>query len=137
MNPRIVLDSNIYISAIIFGGKPEEIFFLAKEEEIELYASAVILAEVATKLSDKFYWRSADVADFVREIGDVGKIIKHSRQLTVIEADESDNLILECAVESKADFIVSGDRRHLLPLEDYMGIKIVTPAQFLKRIRKP
>jgi len=137
VKPRVVLDTNIYISAIIFGGKPEEVFLLAKEEEIELFVSAAIIAEVATKLSDKFRWSNADVTDFIREIGEAATIIKPSRQLAVIEADESDNRVLECAVQSKAEYIVSGDQQHLLPLKNYQGIKIISPARFLKRIKKP
>lgn len=137
MKPRVVLDTNIYISAIIFGGKPEEVFLLAKEEEIVLHVSAASIAEIATKLSDKFHWSSADVTDYIREIGEAAAIIKPARRLSVIEADESDNRILKCAVQSKAEYIVSGDQRHLLPLKTYEGIEIVSPAQFLKRIGKP
>ncbi len=137
MKPRVVLDTSIYISAIIFGGKPEEVFLLAKEKEIELFVSAAIIAEVATKLSDKFRWSNADVTDFIREIGEAATIIKPSRQLAVIEADESDNRILECAVHARAEYIVSGDQQHLLPLKNYNGIEIISPARFLKRIKKP
>jgi putative PIN family toxin of toxin-antitoxin system len=137
VKPRVVLDTSIYISAIIFGGKPEEVFLLAKEKEIELFVSAAIIAEVATKLSDKFRWSNADVTDFIREIGEAATIIKPSRQLAVIEADESDNRILECAVHARAEYIVSGDQQHLLPLKNYNGIEIISPARFLKRIKKP
>lgn len=137
MKPRVVLDTNIYISAIIFGGKPEEVILMAKEEEIEMFVSAAIIAEVANKLSNKFLWSSIDVTDFMREIGEAATIIKPSARLAVIEADDSDNRILECAIEAKAEYIISGDQRHLLPLKNYLGIKIVTSARFLKRIRKP
>lgn len=52
--------------------------------------------------------------------------------LAVITAKESDNWILECAVAGGADLIVTGDRKHLLPLGNYRGIAIVTPADFLR-----
>jgi len=54
-----------------------------------------------------------------------------SLRLTVIKEDEPDNRILECAVEGKCDYIISGDEHHILPLREYKGIKILRAAEFL------
>ncbi|MHB9112599.1 MAG: putative toxin-antitoxin system toxin component, PIN family [Thermoleophilia bacterium] len=137
MKLRAVLDTNVYLSAILFGGKPGEVFLLAKDEVIKLCVSTAILAELAVKLTDKFHWPAGRVRYVIKEIGETATIVKPQKRISAVPGDESDNRILECAVEAKADYIVSGDRRHLLPLKNYKGIKIVTPAQFLKRIRKP
>ena len=136
MKPYIVLDTNIYISAIIYGGKPEEVFLLAKEGAIELFVSTAIIAEVATKLADKFHWHSFDITDFIREIGEAAKIVRPQKRLKVIESDESDNRVLECALTAGAQYIITGDRRHLLSMKQYQGIEIVSAAMFLKKMRK-
>jgi len=136
VKPRVVLDTNIYISAIIYGGKPEEIFLLAKQREIILFVSTAILAEVAAKLTDKFRWNPADVADFIREIGESATVLRPEKVLKVIREAEADNRVLECALLADADYIVSGDRRHLLSLRQYEGIKIVSAAKFLRKMGK-
>lgn len=137
MKLRTVLDTNVYLSAILFGGIPGEVFLLAKDEKIDLCVSTAVLAELAEKLTDKFHWPAERVRYVIKEIGETAIVVKPHKRLEAVPGDESDNRILECAVESKADYIVSGDRRHLLPLKEYEGIKIVIPSQFLKRISKP
>lgn len=52
----------------------------------------------------------------------------------MVAQDESDNRILECAVAAEADYIVTGDLRHLRPLDEYRGIKIRTPVEFLREL---
>ena len=54
------------------------------------------------------------------------------RKVTIIKYKDDDNRILECALEGKAQYIISGDRKHLLPLKEYQGTKILSPADFLK-----
>ncbi len=137
MKPRVVIDTNIYISAILFGGRPGEVFLLAKEKEIDLYVSSAIIAEVAAKLTDKFHWPVARVTVVVQEIGETATVVRPRKRLHVVAGDESDNRILECATLADAEFIISGDRRHLLSMKRYEGIKIPSPARFLKRIGKP
>lgn len=136
MKPRVVLDTNIYISAILFGGRPGEVFLLAKEDDIDLFVSTAIIAEVAAKLTDKFHWPAARVTVVVKEIGETATVIRPRRRLRVIADDESDNRILECAVTAGADYIVSGDRRHLLVMKQYEGITILSSSGFLKIMGK-
>lgn len=137
MKPQAVLDTNVYVSAILFGGKPGEIFLSAKDEKIDLYVSTAILAELATKLTDKFHWPAERVSVVIKEIGETATIVRPQKRIKAVPGDESDNRILECAVHARAEYIVSGDQRHLLPLKSYEGIKIVSPAWLLKRIKKP
>lgn len=58
-------------------------------------------------------------------------ILEPQRRPSVIQRNEADNRILECAVEASADYIVTGDRQHLLPLKEHLGTRIVTSVQFL------
>ena len=58
--------------------------------------------------------------------------VQPKRRLSVIKEKDADNRILECAVEGKTDYIISGDKRHILPLREYSGIGILSPDAFLR-----
>lgn len=126
---RAVFDTNVYLSAIVFGGNPERAFLLARERRIRLLVSPAILMEMASILREKFGWGERDAADAVRTIGRAAELIKPSNAISALK-DEGDNRVLECAVECHADIIVSGDQ-HLLDLKEYEGIAILRPADFL------
>ena len=129
---RAVADTNVYISAILFGGKPEEIRRLAKVGIIELLISEHILAEIAGVLKRKFLWPDWQISESIGEIRGFTTLVTPAMTLSVIEADDPDNRVLECALEVKAAYIVSGDARHIQPMKQFRGIKIMSPAQFLK-----
>lgn len=132
---KVVLDTNIYISAILFGRKPEEIRKLSQEGKIELLVSEAIIAEVAEVLRKKFDWESWQISQVIDEIRETAILVIPNQTLSVIKKDENDNRVLECAVEGKAHYIISGDKRHLLPLKEYQGIKILSPAEFLRKMK--
>jgi putative PIN family toxin of toxin-antitoxin system len=123
VSPRVVADTNVFLSALVFGGPPEEIIDLARRGQIELLVSSQILLELANVLKSKFEWRDADVADAIRTIGYCSTLVKPGVVITAAK-DDPDNRVLECAVACEADFIVSGDH-HLLELESYRGIRIL------------
>ena len=130
---KVVFDTNIFISAFITpGGRGETAYQLAVDGRIKLYSSVPILTELARKLQDKFKWDADRVKAAVRHVAAVSTVLKPDRCISVV-ADEPDNRILECAVAGDADMIVTGDR-HLLDLERYEGIEIVTLAVFLEQI---
>ena len=129
---RVVLDTNVYISAILFGGTPEKIRKLSKERKIELLISEAIIAEVAEVLRKKFNWESWQISQIINDIRETATLVIPYQTLSVVKKDEADNRILECGVEGKAQYIISGDKRHLLSLKQYQGIKILSPANFLK-----
>ena len=129
---RVVLDTNVYISAILFGGNCEEILRLAGLGSFEILISKAILLEIKSVLKDKFNWTGKQVAAATSYIKDITTEIKPDIALIVVRNDPSDNKIIECAVSGKARYIVTGDRNHLLPLKKYKNIKILSPAEFLK-----
>lgn len=131
---KVVLDTNVYISAVLFGRKLEEIRRLSQEGKIELLVSEAIIAEVAEVLRRKFNWESWQISQVIDEIRETTTLVIPNQTLSVIEKDEDDNRILECAVEGKAQYIISGDKSHLLPLKEYQGIKILSPDQFLREM---
>lgn len=131
---KITADTNIYISAILFGGKPEQIIKFAAAEKITLLISHDILAEIAFVLRSKFGWSNQQIDQIDEMLKDTCFFVTPARKLKVIKDDDADNRTLGCASEGKADFIVTGDKRHLLPLKEYEGIRIVDAAYFLEII---
>ncbi len=132
---KVVLDTNVYISAILFGRKPEEIRKLSQEGKIELLVSEAIIAEVAEVLRRKFDWESWQISQIINEIRETTTLVIPNQTLSVIKKDEGDNRVLECVVEGKAQYIISGDKSHLLPLKEYQGIKVLSPDQFLRKMK--
>ena len=89
-----------------------------------LVISPAIIRELARLLRTKPQWEDGRVQQQIRAIAQVPEVITSSTTLNVITADPSDNRVLECAVDGKADLIVSNDH-HLLKLKTYKGIPII------------
>jgi putative PIN family toxin of toxin-antitoxin system len=122
---RVVFDSNVYISALLFGGPPRQILELARKQQVLLIASDAIISETAGKLRGKFSWPEYRVQQFVRATSRLAELHNSEMRLSVVQ-DEADNRVLECAVAGKAHIIVSGDN-HLLRLKSYENIPIQKP----------
>ena len=129
---KAVADTNVYISAILFGGKSEKIRKLAREGKVEILISEFILAEIAGVLKRKFNWLDWQISEVIKDTMAITTLITPAVTLSVIKEDEPDNRVLECAVEGQASYIVSRDEHHLKPLKEYEGITILSPMQFLK-----
>ncbi len=128
---KVVFDTNIYISAIIFGGNPRTCLELARSREIELFVSREILVELADKLRSKFFWEEEDIRDVIEGIMVFATLVSPREKVTIIHDDISDNIILACAKEAKAQIIISGDKKHLLSLEKFEKIPIIPAKTFL------
>jgi putative PIN family toxin of toxin-antitoxin system len=132
---RLTADTNVYISALNFGGIPETILALARAGLWDVAISLPILAEVERVLSMKFHYTSAMLTDALEEIKRFATLVHPLTTLDVIKADPSDNRILECALSSQSECVVTGDS-HLLTLQEYEGIAILSPAEFLDLSRR-
>jgi putative PIN family toxin of toxin-antitoxin system len=133
---RVTADTNIYISALNFGGVPERFLRLADSGSIQLVTSDAILAEVAKTLrGDKFAWPEPEIERALQQLSRIAERVQPEHAVDVIKADPSDNRILECAEAGKADYVVTGDKRHILPLGSYAGIPIVTVADFFRQLQ--
>lgn len=131
---RIVADTNILISALLFGGPPEQVFLAGMRGEIQLLTSLSLLKEFEKVLKEKFKISPPLVKEIVAEVREVAEVVEVSSHLEAISYSDEDNRVLECAVDGKADFIVTGDSKHILPLKEYNGIKILSPSDFLKHL---
>jgi putative PIN family toxin of toxin-antitoxin system len=128
---RVVADTNVFISALMFGGLPGVFLDLALSPEFTLVASKALLDELDEKLRGKFAVSGRDALLIRARLEGKADLVSPDFELNAVPDDPDDNRVLECAVAGKADFIVSGDR-HLLRIGNYAGIAIVTVREFLE-----
>lgn len=134
---RAVIDTNVLISAIFWPGKPKQLLNQVRRGKITFITSEILLAELKEVLTreDKPFKLSKEEADRVlMSIRQLAEIVAPHSVVTRCR-DEADNRVLECAADGRADWIVTGDA-HLLNLEIFEGIEIVTVANFLKAIAR-
>jgi putative PIN family toxin of toxin-antitoxin system len=135
---RVVLDTNIYISGLIFGGVPGEILAAAVAGSFILCVSDVIRDEVVSTLKQKFQMSDDYIRTGCDPLWEAALEVIPTTQLGLVAADPDDDRILECAVDGRADIIVTGDE-HLLSLLKsprpavIKHIRILTARQFLDR----
>ncbi|MDK2895976.1 MAG: uncharacterized protein PWP04_96 [Candidatus Atribacteria bacterium] len=129
---KVVIDTNVFISAFAFGGNALEIIRLFLKDDIEVYISPFIFEEVIRILREKFFWEEPKTEKLLALIRPKANEVYPKVKVSIIKSKDDDNRILECALESKADYIISGDRRHILPLKELEGIKTISVREFLK-----
>ncbi len=126
---RVVLDTNVLVSAFVFpGGPPEAVYRRVLADELTMIVSRPLLAELGRVLVDKFDWEPTYAEEVVAQLVRIGELVEPSETIEDIDDDPDDNRVLEAAVESHAELIVSGDR-HLLALGSWRDIPIVKPAE--------
>ena len=130
MITRVVIDTNIYISAIFWGGKPRKVVDLGRGEKILIFSSLEIEKEIAEKLRTKFKLDEEEVNRILLDFSTFTIPVEVTKQIQVVSDDPDDDKFIECAICCNADYIVSGDR-HLLNLKEYAGIKILKASEFL------
>jgi len=127
---KIVFDTNIYISAFVIpGGNAEKAYIHAIDGDFELCTSVAILTELARKLDEKFGWEKQKIAQLITSISNLATVFKTTPWLKVV-SDDPDNRILECAIKTEAEFLVTGDK-HLLKLRNYGDFEIIKLSTFL------
>ena len=130
---RIVLDTNILVSAIIAKGKPRDLVRLAIQRRYLLIKSKETIEEFVEVLQrPKFKMTRNEVVKAKNVLVKTGKTIKLTSKRRVIEEDPDDDIFLNTALDGNADYIVSGDP-HLLGLAKYKSIEIVTVNDMLKK----
>jgi uncharacterized protein len=128
---RIVLDTNVIVSGILFGGIPRSILDMLISMRHDFFLSIPVIEEIREVLNrPKFGFDNANALLVVEELHSLCAIVKPVKSINFIKEDPADNKILECAVEADAEIIVSGDS-HLLSVGSYKGIKILSPRQFI------
>lgn len=129
---RLVLDTNVIVSALFFGGKPKELISTIFNKNYELYATEDIIQEyknVVKILVEKY--RGHNVVPAFDSLLSIFKIIKTNTYVEICR-DKDDNKFIDCAIEIKAKYIISGDK-DLLDIKNYRNISIITVDEFLKK----
>jgi uncharacterized protein len=133
---RAVADTNIVVSAILWGGPPRQLLDAARVGKLELFTSAELIAELLDVLSrDKFAGRiraaGVDPRTLALGYAAVATLVRLGEIPNVIHDDPDDDVVLACAIASSSSVIVSGDS-HLLKLGTFNAIKIMTASECLK-----
>jgi putative PIN family toxin of toxin-antitoxin system len=130
---KVVIDTNVVISGLLFGGTPGKLIPLWQKRAIRPMASKQIIDEYLQVLTyPRFKLDEAEI-NFIlyREILPYFDITEAPSKKRVIAEDPADDKFIHCALSGKATHIISGDK-HLLALKDYHDIKILSPSEFLK-----
>ncbi len=131
MPPIVVFDTNVLLSGVGWKGRPFKCLELARSGEVEAITCLEILSELAEKLTSKLSFATEQANDTILDLLGFLKLVSIDGTLKAVDADPDDDKILECALAGSARFVVTGDRRHLLPLRSFRGISLVTPAEFV------
>jgi uncharacterized protein len=132
---RVVIDTNVLISAVITDGKPRQLVLKLLEEHTVITSNQV-LAEAADVIArDKFAIKSPQVNRFLTILTKNSKMVLDNPRFKVVSEDSDDDVILNVAYTGKANYIVTGDM-HLLALKKFRQTKIVTVAQMLEILAK-
>ena len=127
-----VFDTNILLSALFsLHGNAFRCLALAKTGIVQSVTCQEILQEFQEKLEGKFSYSTQHARAAVDAVQQCSQLVTITHNLKVVVADPDDDKIVECAVVGGATHIVTGDRRHLLPMGSYQGISIISPADFL------
>ena len=128
---RVILDTNVIVSGLNFPGNERLVLDLARRGRFDLYLSPFILEEVDGVLVRKFGWSQDRASQARRVLEKTAIVIEPRRSAASMTASQSDNRILECAESASADYLVTGDRQHLLPLKEHEGTRILNAPRFL------
>lgn len=135
---RLVLDTNIVASGLLWDGTPARLIDAAQAGVIEIYTSRTLVAELTRILKRAKFAKAIATSG----VGIEGLVLGYAELASLVEpmpipptiiADPDDDHVLACALAAEAELIVSGDR-HLLGLGMYQNIEIITAAQALERI---
>lgn len=137
---KVVLDTNVWVSIFIKKTLGREFSEILKKGIIGIYATEEILKEISRvlvypKINELLEISGIGEKEIIRNIVENSELVRPKFNLKVIREDQEDNRILDCALQAKADFIVSGDK-HLLKLKKFRNIEILTPREFLDIVKK-
>ena len=137
---RVVVDTNVFVSALYFGGTPRRIYNLIERGDLKpCFTQDTWIELTETLMHVKFATERARLSfsmdNLVALLQDKGTFIRAASFADrVIPHDPSDEMFLACAAVARAEYIISGDK-HLLSPKEFEGIPILTPRQFLARVQ--
>jgi len=136
---KITVDTNILVSATFWNGASERIISKAEAKEFRLVLSNDIIKEYSRvldykEIKDKIKDNKLETKRTIKKLELLSTIVKPKTRVKIITEDPDDDMVLECAREGKVDYLISNDK-HLLKLKKFEDIPILTPEDFLKKIK--
>ena len=137
---RLVLDTNVWISAMIWGGSPARIIKAAEEGKVCIITSKEIVSEISRtvmypRVKRSYEDKGISKQEITAAVLRLSTLIEVKSKIHAVREDPADDKFLECAVDSKADYIVSGDD-NLLKIGTYKKTRIFSVKQVLKILEK-
>jgi putative PIN family toxin of toxin-antitoxin system len=132
---KVVFDTNVVASASFWRGAPFDCLAAWAQGRLVAVVSANLLAEHHETIEElRLDYPERKPVEWVGALTESAELVFPTDRATGATPDPDDEMILECALAAEADFIVSGDKKHLLALRQFQGIPIVSPADFLRRL---
>ncbi|MEK9179481.1 MAG: putative toxin-antitoxin system toxin component, PIN family [Patescibacteria group bacterium] len=132
-NNKVVLDTNIIVSALLFGGNPRHILTLVISKHLVAFTSPILLAELFETLSKKFRFPKSDLTILEKQMNKYFVVVQPTKKITVLK-DDPDNRLLELAIECSCPVIITGDKE-LLKLKQYKATRIFSPTEWIGIIK--
>ena len=138
---KIICDVNVLVSSTYWTGESNKILEMVDEGKISNITSHEIMADYVEAcndedLMDKIERKELFPLRTVEKITSMSILVHPKEKLEIVKDDPDDDKIIEAAVEGNCDYIVSKDKKHLLVMNEFRGIKIISPKEFLDLIRK-
>lgn len=136
MTPRTLCDTNVLVSAFIAGGPPSRVIEASIDGRIGLVLADPVLDELERVLTVKLGFapqRTQELTSFLLTLA-IARVGAPPQVPAAITGDRDDDLVLACALAADVEILVSGDRRHLLPVREHEGVRILTPQALLAEL---
>lgn len=131
---QVVCDTNVLLSMLGFRrGRLDILWKIVMRDQVDLFSSPFILEELAKNLSLKARLNKEEITAIMELLKNHARIVFPKQRVHVIREKEADNHILESALEAGADVLITGNFKHIRPLEFFRGIEILTPREFLDK----
>ena len=133
---RVVLDTNVLVSAVVYGGNPRRVLQAAISGAVDISVSEAIIKEFQEVLQRPQFGLSVQfVHNTIAELTSIAEWVVPTKHHHLVDDDPSDDLVLDCAVAAEADYLVTGDD-HLLRLKKFGNVKIVNSQAFVEVLKQ-
>ena len=136
---RVVLDTNVVVSGLLWANTPRQVLDAVRDGRLTAFTSVALLDELADVLSRDHLAAliarlNTTVAELVYGYSKLARLVTVTVVPRAVPNDPDDDHVLACALAARADLVVSGDKKHLLPMKSYQEIPIVSPREAIERV---
>lgn len=132
---KATLDTNVLISGTLFSGAPSRVLELAFERKILCVTSFPLIEEFKAIMKEKMKVEDDFLNQTVAALLSVFQVVSPTTEVEYVKNNYMDNIVIATAIDSGSDYLVTGDKKHLLKLHSVDGVPVIAPADFLKIIQ--